>query len=366
MTGIGQFYLSRFRVRGVNLPCMIQNPTAQDRPDSDSLRRPVEPQELSTGFAEQFANRVANVSANIGSVIKGKEAVINLALVCLFAEGHLLLEDVPGTGKTRLAQALAASLDAANQRVQFTPDLLPSDVTGVTIYHQGTAKFEFHPGPVFANVVLADEINRASPRTQAALLEVMEERQVTVDGVGRGVPRPFMVIATQNPIDMDGTYPLPEAQLDRFLMRTSMGYPDHQSEMAILDADSRGGALATLRPVLSLSDAEAMVAAVHRVHASVDVCDYLVRLVAATRSMPELRLPVSPRGTVGLMRAAKARALTLGRAFVTPEDVKSLAASVLSHRIILTPEASMGGLSAAMMIDRVVSGIAVPHANGRS
>jgi MoxR-like ATPase len=345
---------------------MIENQTAQPRTERDSTRGPGERQELTAGFAEQFASKVAEVRSNVGSVIKGKEDVISLALVCLFAEGHLLLEDVPGTGKTRLAQALAASLDAVNQRVQFTPDLLPSDVTGVTIYHQGTGKFEFHPGPVFANVVLADEINRASPRTQAALLEVMEERQVTVDGEARPVPRPFMVIATQNPIDMDGTYPLPEAQLDRFLMRTSMGYPDHQAEMEILAADSQGGALATLRPVLSITDAEAMVAAVHRVHVSEDVRDYLVRLVAATRSMPELRLPVSPRGTVGLMRAAKARALTLGRPFVTPEDVKSLAASVLSHRIILTPGASIGGMNASMLIDRVVNGIAVPHATART
>jgi MoxR-like ATPase len=345
---------------------MIENEIAQERPERDAIRRQGEPKELRPEFAEQFAIKVADVRTNIASVIKGKEEVISLALVCLFAEGHLLLEDVPGTGKTRLAQALAASLDAANQRVQFTPDLLPSDVTGVTIYNQGTGKFEFHPGPVFSNVVLADEINRASPRTQAALLEVMEERQVTVDGIGRPVPRPFMVIATQNPIDMDGTYPLPEAQLDRFLMRTSMGYPDHQAEMDILAADSQGGAIASLRSVLSVSDAEAMVAAVHRVHASVEVRDYLVRLVAATRSMPELRLPVSPRGTVGLMRAAKARALTLGRTFVTPDDVKSLAVSVLSHRIILTPSASIGGLTASSMIDRVVSGIAVPHAGSRS
>jgi MoxR-like ATPase len=344
---------------------MIDNGTAQERSERNSTRPQGERAELSSAFAERFAIKVADVRTNVASVIKGKEDVISLALVCLFAEGHLLLEDVPGTGKTRLAQALAASLDAANHRVQFTPDLLPSDVTGVTIYHQGTGKFEFHPGPVFANVVLADEINRASPRTQAALLEVMEERQVTVDGVGRQVPRPFMVIATQNPIDMDGTYPLPEAQLDRFLMRTSMGYPDHQAEMDILDADSQGGALGTLQPVLSVTDAASMVAAVHRVHASADVRDYLVRLVSATRTMPELRLPVSPRGTVGLMRAAKARALTMGRTFVTPEDVKSLATAVLSHRIILTPGASIGGLTTAALIERVVSGISVPHVGAR-
>jgi MoxR-like ATPase len=333
---------------------MVENGTARS-----------EPQELTARFAEQFAVKVSEVRSHVGTVIKGKDEVISLAIVCLFAEGHLLLEDVPGTGKTRLAQALASSLEAAHHRVQFTPDLLPSDVTGVTIYHQGTGKFEFHPGPVFSNIVLADEINRASPRTQAALLEVMEERQVTVDGIARPVPRPFMVIATQNPIDMDGTYPLPEAQLDRFLMRTSMGYPDYQAEMEILAADSNRSSSSVLRSVLSLSDAESMVAAVRRVHVSDDVRDYLVRLVAATRSLPELRLPVSPRGTVGLMRAAKARALTLGRPFVTPEDVKSLASAVLSHRIILTPSASIGGLTTSMIIDRVVSGIAVPHAGTR-
>jgi MoxR-like ATPase len=319
--------------------------------------------ELSTEAASRCAARASEVRANVATIIKGKDEVINLALICLLAEGHLLVEDVPGTGKTRLAQALASSLDATWHRVQFTPDLLPSDVTGVTIYHQGTATFEFHPGPVFGNVVLADEINRASPRTQAALLEVMEERQVTVDGVARPVPRPFMVIATQNPIDMDGTYPLPEAQLDRFLMRTSMGYPDYQAEMDILAGDLDRNAVGSFRPVLSLHDAEKLVAAVHRVQASKDVRDYLVRIVSATRALPELRLPVSPRGTVGLMRAAKARALTLGRAFVTPDDIKSLAVPVLSHRIILTPDAAMAGQSAAAIIERVLSSTSVPHAN---
>jgi MoxR-like ATPase len=321
---------------------------------------------LSDSAAERFAARVTDVRANVAQVIKGKDEIIDLALVCLFAEGHLLVEDVPGVGKTRLAQALAASVDAIWHRVQFTPDLLPSDVTGVTIFHQGTGKFEFHPGPVFGNIVLADEINRASPRTQSALLEVMEERQVTVDGAARQVPRPFMVMATQNPIDMDGTYPLPEAQLDRFLMRTSMGYPDHHAEMEILFGEGAGGPLARLRPVLSVADAEAMVGAVHRVHASTEVCDYLVRVVAATRIMNELRLPVSPRGTVGLMRAAKARALTLGRPFVTPDDVKSLALPVLSHRVLLTADAALAGHTAEALIERAVSTVAVPHVGPRA
>jgi MoxR-like ATPase len=214
---------------------------------------------------------------------------------------------------------------------------------------------------VFSNIVLADEINRASPRTQAALLEVMEERQVSVDGLPRAVPRPFMVIATQNPIDMDGTYPLPEAQLDRFLMKVSMGYPDHQAEMDILANDSHQGAVASLRPVLSVNDAEAMVSAVHRVHAAEEVRDYLVRLVAATRQTPELVLPVSPRGTVSLLRAAKARALTYGRSFVTPDDVKSLAPAVLTHRVMLSADAAMAGQSTQTVLQRLIAGIAVPH-----
>jgi MoxR-like ATPase len=316
---------------------------------------------LSDAAAERCAARVTDLRNNVATVIKGKPDVIDLALVCLLAEGHLLVEDVPGVGKTRLAQAVAASVDAVWQRVQFTPDLLPSDVTGVTIYHQGTGKFEFHPGPVFGNIVLADEINRASPRTQAALLEVMEERQVTVDGQGRKVPRPFMVIATQNPIDMDGTYPLPEAQLDRFLMRTSVGYPDHRSEIDILLGQKAGGPLGHLRPVVSLEDAEALVGAVHRVHAAPEVCEYLVRIVAATRTMSELRLPVSPRGSVGLLRAAQARALTKGRPFVTPDDVKALVVPVLAHRLVLTAEAALAGHTPERLLERAVASVPVPH-----
>ena len=319
------------------------------------------PERLTDTHAERFATMVSTLRTNIATVIKGKTAVIDLALVCFFAEGHLLVEDVPGVGKTLLARALAASVDASWHRVQFTPDLLPSDVTGVTIYHQATMRFEFHPGPVFGNIVLADEINRASPRTQSALLEVMEERQVTVDGVSHAVPRPFMVVATQNPIDMDGTYPLPEAQLDRFLARTAMGYPDHDAELDILLGQQDAGPQDRIRPVLSLGDAAAMVAAVHRVRASPEVCDYLVRLVASTRRLPEVSLPVSPRGSVSLLRAARSRALTLGRTFVTPDDIKVLAAPVLAHRLVLTAEAALAGQTPEAVLERAVGAVAVPH-----
>jgi MoxR-like ATPase len=319
------------------------------------------PERISDAAAERFAARFTDIGNNVATVIKGKPEVIDLALVCLFAEGHLLVEDVPGVGKTQLARALAASVEASWHRVQFTPDLLPSDVTGVTIYHQATNAFEFHPGPVFANVVLADEINRASPRTQSALLEVMEERNVTVDGVAHPVPRPFIVIATQNPIDMDGTYPLPEAQLDRFLVRTSMGYPDHRSELEILFSQNGVSPQERLRPVLSLDEATAMVAAVHRVHASAEVCDYVVRVVAATRRLPEVRLPASPRGTVSLLRAARARALSRGRPFVAPEDVKLLAGPVLAHRLVLTPDAALAGETPHAVLERAIAAESVPH-----
>lgn len=311
--------------------------------------------------AERFALDVSRLHANVSTVIKGKPEAISLALVCFFAEGHLLVEDVPGVGKTQLARALAASIDATWHRVQFTPDLLPSDVTGVTIYQQATGTFEFHPGPVFANIVLADEINRASPRTQSSLLEVMEERQVTVDGVTRTVPRPFMVIGTQNPIDMDGTYPLPEAQLDRFLMRTAIGYPDERAELEILDGQGSVDPIDRVRPVLSIENAAAMARAVANVHAAPAVRQYLVQVVAATRRLAEVRLPVSPRGSVSLLRAARSRALIAGRPFVTPDDISQLAIPVLAHRLVLTSEAAMGGLTAAAVIERVLSSIPVPH-----
>jgi MoxR-like ATPase len=319
---------------------------------------------LSDTAAERFAVTVARLATNVAEVIKGKPDVIERAMICLFAEGHLLVEDVPGVGKTQLARAIAASIDATWQRVQFTPDLLPSDVTGVTVYHQATGTFEFHRGPVFGNIVVADEINRASPRTQSALLEVMEERRVTVDGVAHSVPRPFMVIATQNPIDMDGTYPLPEAQLDRFLMRTAMGYPDHRAEREILAGHGGREPLDQLLPVITVAEAAAMVHAVPHVFASDEVSDYLVRLAATTRAMPDVRLPVSPRGTVSLLRAARARALIHGRTFITPDDIKVLAAPVLAHRIVVTPEAALAGQTAEAVLDRAVASVPVPHARG--
>lgn len=310
---------------------------------------------------ERFAGRFSDVAANVGLVIKGKPEVIGLALTCLFSEGHLLIEDVPGTGKTQLARALAVSLDAVWHRVQFTPDLLPSDVTGVTIFNQATRVFELHKGPVFANVVLADEINRASPKTQSALLEVMEERQVSVDTTTHPVPRPFMVVATQNPVDMDGTYPLPEAQLDRFLMRTSVGYPDHDAEMEVLRGQAGDTPGDRLRPVLGLAEARAMVAGVHRVAVADTVADYLLRLVAATRRHPDIRLPVSPRGSVGLLRASRARALAAGRGYVVPEDVKALAVPVLAHRIITTAEAELAGRRGTDIIAAIAADTDVPQ-----
>jgi MoxR-like ATPase len=325
----------------------------------------VPPESSPAAAAEWFAGRASELAANMAGAVRGKPEVIRLALVGLFAEGHLLLEDVPGVGKTLLARAMAASVDATWHRIQFTPDLLPSDVTGVTIFNQGTRQFEFHPGPVFANIVLADEINRASPKTQAALLEVMEEQQVTVDSTTYPVARPFLVMATQNPIDMDGTYALPEAQLDRFLLRTSIGYPDHRAEMEILMARDGGSPVSHLRPVLSLAEVQRMVAVVHAIHAGEAVVDYIVRLVRATRDHPEVRLPVSPRGSVSLLRAARAVAASAGRSFVTPEDIKGLVVPVLAHRLILTPEAELAGRTPEDLLMQLTATVAVPQAAAR-
>jgi len=317
----------------------------------------VEP--ASPADAWHFAERFAAVAANVGRAIRGKPEVVRLVLVAVCCEGHVLVDDVPGVGKTSLARAIAESLDASWHRVQFTPDLLPSDVTGVSIWHQGEQCFRFHPGPVFANVVLADEINRASPRTQSALLEVMEERQVTVDAEVHAVPRPFTVIATQNPVEMEGTYRLPEAQLDRFLIRTSIGYPDPRAELEILG--ERGGDPPRLRPVLSVDEARAMVAIVERVHAATAVQAYVVRLVGATRTDPGVRLGASPRGALALLRAARALAASDGRAYVTPEDVKAMAAPVLAHRLILSSAADMSGQTAELVVDRLVDAVPAPQ-----
>ncbi|MFC6822411.1 AAA family ATPase [Nonomuraea dietziae] len=310
-------------------------------------------------MAGQFAQRFQLMAGNIERAIRGKREAVELALVCLFSEGHLLMEDVPGTGKTTLARSVAASVDAEWRRIQFTPDLLPSDITGVSIFNQAHQKFEFHQGPVFANIVLADEINRASPKTQSALLEVMEERRVTVDAEPHPVPRPFMVVATQNPVDMDGTYPLPEAQLDRFLMKISVGYPDHYSEVEILKA---GPQVDRLPQVARASDVAAMIDFAGQIHVADPVYDYIVALVASTRTNPNLRLGASPRASLALLRASRVRAASTGRHYVVPEDVKALAVPVIAHRLILTPEAELRQRTAADVLGEVMAGMPVPQA----
>jgi MoxR-like ATPase len=283
-----------------------------------------------------------HVSAAVQTVITGKPAAVRLALTVLLAEGHILIEDVPGVGKTQLAKALARSIDCSVRRVQFTPDLLPSDITGVSAYNQELRQFEFKPGPIFANVVLGDEINRASPKTQSALLESMEERQVTVDGRTYQLDRPFMVIATQNPVEMEGTYPLPEAQRDRFMTRIAIGYPAPDAELAMLDSHGADSPLDHLKPVAHASDVRALVAAVREVHVSAPVRQYIIDLVTATRNAPELRLGASPRAALHLLRASRAHAALDERDFVLPDDIQTLALPVLGHRLLPSAEAMVG------------------------
>jgi MoxR-like ATPase len=311
--------------------------------------------------ADEFAGHFHALAGNIERVVIGKREVVELALVCLLAGGHLLVEDVPGVGKTTLARSLTASLGASWQRVQFTPDLLPSDITGVTVYNQATGAFEFHPGPVFANVVLGDEINRASPKTQSALLEVMEERAVTVDGRRRPVPSPFMVIATQNPVDADGTYALPEAQLDRFLMRIAIGYPAPDAEMAILTGTPPGRALEALPAVAATAELAELIEVAARAHVAAEIARYVIRIVAATRSRPDLRLGASPRASLGLLAAARVRAMAAGRGYVVPDDVRALAGPVLAHRLLLTAEAELQGRTGASIMAEVLAGVPVPQ-----
>jgi MoxR-like ATPase len=310
-----------------------------------------------------FAALAGRLADTISTVVLGKDDVVRLALTALFAQGHLLIEDVPGVGKTTLARALAATVRGQWRRIQFTPDLLPSDVSGVTIFNQATRGFEFHPGPVFANIVIADEINRASPKTQSALLEVMEERTVTVDGVRHAVPRPFLVVATQNPIEMDGTYRLPEAQLDRFLLKLSVGYPDEAAEVEVL----RGAALRSpdaLDPVTDTGTVGEMVRMAQRVHVADPLYTYAVRLAAATRTHPQVRVGVSPRGVIALTRAACAYALVNGRGYVLPEDLKTLLHPVFAHRVLLTPDAQLRGVTADEVLADAVSAVPVPLPTG--
>jgi MoxR-like ATPase len=301
------------------------------------------------------------VAAAVESVIEGKAEAVRLALTVLLAEGHVLIEDVPGVGKTMLAKALARSTDCSVRRIQFTPDLLPSDITGVSAYNQERGEFEFKPGPAFANIVVGDEINRASPKTQSALLECMEERQVTVDGTTYPLAPPFMVIATQNPIEMEGTYPLPEAQRDRFTARISMGYPSAESELAMLDAHGSSSPLEALEPVARAEDMRDLIAAVRRVHVADVLKQYVISLVTATRASPELRLGASPRATLHLLRASRARAALDGRDFVIPDDVQTLALPVLAHRLLPSAEALVARQLPEQVLAAIVGQVPLPQ-----
>ncbi|HTN59124.1 MAG TPA: MoxR family ATPase [Protaetiibacter sp.] len=306
--------------------------------------------EQASGFHETFGRLVSGVE----QVLLGKTFVVRLGFIALFSEGHLLLEDFPGTGKTSLARAIAQSVEGTSNRIQFTPDLLPGDITGVSIFDQRSGQFEFHAGPVFANVVLADEINRASPKTQAALLEVMEEGRVTVDGFTHPVDAPFMVIATQNPIEQAGTYRLPEAQLDRFLLKASIGYPDHAATVRILEGSGVRAHDTVIPAVIDAAEVIELAALVRTVHVDPSINDYVSRLVEATRSAVEVRLGVSVRGALALVRAAKTLAAASGRHYVVPDDIKSLAEPVLAHRLVLDPEAEFEGVTPSSIIAQLL------------
>jgi MoxR-like ATPase len=320
---------------------------------------------LDTGRGKQRAldDLVATaqrIGTAVESVIDGKAEAVRLALIVLLAEGHLLIEDVPGVGKTMLAKALARSIDCSVRRVQFTPDLLPSDITGVNAYNQELREFEFKPGPIFANIVVGDEINRASPKTQSALLECMEERQVTVDGTTYLLEAPFLVIATQNPIEMEGTYPLPEAQRDRFTARISMGYPTAAAELEMLDTHGSSSPLDQLKPVATAIDVRELIAAVRGVLVTGQVKEYIIALASATRSAPELRLGASPRAALQLLRASRARAALDGRDYVIPDDIQALAAPVLAHRLLPTSEALGERRTPEQVVDRIIAQTPLP------
>ncbi|GGL43606.1 AAA family ATPase [Phycicoccus endophyticus] len=328
-----------------------------DRPPGEATRDDPAPRGASLDQVLQVSSRLAGA---MNSVIEGKQPVVRMAITVLLAEGHLLLEDVPGVGKTLLAKTLGRCIDASVRRVQFTPDLLPSDITGVSVYNQDVRAFEFRPGAIFAHVVVGDEINRASPKTQSALLESMEEGQVTVDGTTYTLPRPFIVMATQNPIEMEGTYPLPEAQRDRFMARISMGYPSARSELDMLELHGGASPLDALQPVTDAATVQGMVEAVRGVYAAPALRQYIVDLVAATRSSPALRLGASPRATLHLLRASRAHAALSGRDHVLPDDVQQVAVPVLAHRLIPTGETQMARRTAADVLGDLLQRTRVP------
>jgi MoxR-like ATPase len=313
---------------------------------------------------QRFAERFNSIERNVEQVVRGKHAEIRLALVALVAEGHLLIEDVPGVGKTMLAKAIARSIDCSFRRIQFTPDLLPTDVTGVNVFNQEQHDFEFKPGAIFANIVLGDEINRASPKTQSALLESMEERQVTVDTVTHPLGMPFMVIATQNPIEHEGTYPLPEAQLDRFMLRLSIGYPSPEVEAEILGTHGIGAPLEEIGPVTDAPGAAEMIEQVRQVHTAPAIRRYIVDIVEATRRDSDFYLGASPRASIMLLRASRAMAAAEQRDYVLPDDVKALALPVLAHRVIVTADALMSGRAAGAILTEILDEVAVPLAGG--
>lgn len=314
---------------------------------------------------QEVCNLAVRLIENVERVIVGKHDVVELTAICLLCQGHLLIEDVPGVGKTMLAKALARSIGGVFKRIQFTPDMLPSDVTGTSIYNQKTGEFEFRPGPIMAQIVLADEINRATPKTQAALLEAMEEQQVTVDGVTRELPPPFLVLATQNPIEYEGTFPLPEAQLDRFLMRVSLGYPTPEEQMAILDAQQYAHPIERLDPVTDTAELVETQERLKAVYVDPLVKQYIAQLVDATRKHPDVYLGASPRGALTLYRTGQARAAIHGRDYVIPDDIKALATATLGHRIIISPAARIKGITSTEILDELLRATPVPGARVR-